>query len=80
MDAFLEFESDADAEAAVFSGAQGACCAGGDLEHVTEMSGANWLEGLGSGDSRRSGGPMPPLAFSTLQAKLRGACTQGRMP
>ncbi len=58
LDAFLAFDGDPEASAAVLWGAGGAFCSGADLKHLAAASGDSWLDGLDGGAAR--GGPAGP--------------------
>ncbi len=65
--AFLAFEDDDDAAVAVFFGAHGAFCAGGDLKALSADGGDTWLNGLNFPDDPQAPPPPGPLGPSRLQ-------------
>jgi len=67
VDAFLGFERDPDAAVAVFWGAGGAFCAGGDLKALSESDGKAWLEDLQFKEDGNGALPPGPLGPSRLQ-------------
>jgi enoyl-CoA hydratase len=63
VDAFLAFERDPEASAAVLWGAGGAFCAGFDLKHVAAAGAGDWIEDLrlpAAGAGELPPGPMGP--------------------
>src|SRR6202023_1621987 len=87
-EAFLAFESDPRADAAVLWGAGGAFCAGADLKHLAaagDDGGGAWLESLQAppgGAGEVPPGPLrpPPLELSKpVIAAIAGAAVAGGM-
>lgn len=61
VEAFEAFDRDPDAAVAVFTGADGAFCAGGDLKEVSSTGAKEWLETLNIPDGEVfPRGPMGP--------------------
>lgn len=67
VEAFLEFERDPKASVAVFAGAEGAFCAGGDLKAVAGDNGKFWLKDRRFHEDGNGGIPPGPLGPSRLQ-------------
>jgi enoyl-CoA hydratase len=67
VEAFERFDEDPDAAVAVFYGAGGTFCAGGDLQYVTETGGERWLESLDFPADPTRTTPPGPLGPSRLQ-------------
>jgi enoyl-CoA hydratase len=67
VEAFLAFERDPEAAVAVFWGAGGAFCAGGDLKALSGSEGQAWLEDLKFQENGNGELPPGPLGPSRLQ-------------
>jgi len=65
--AFLAFDRDPHADAAVLWGAGGAFCAGADLEHLAAASGGRWVDGL---DVASGAGELPPGPLGPTRLEL----------
>lgn len=65
--AFLEFEADRNATVAVFWGAHGAFCAGGDLKALSRTNGRQWMEDMRFQEDGNGNLPPGPLGPSRLQ-------------
>ncbi len=83
--AFTEFEADGGADVAVFWGAHGAFCAGGDLKHLAASGADVWLNQLSYPRLGYAGTPPGPLGPSRLElskpviAAVSGAAVAGGM-
>lgn len=83
--AFLEFEHDNGADVAVFWGAHGAFCAGGDLKHLSQTGADAWLNDLRFPRLGYAETPPGPLGPSRLElskpviAAVTGAAVAGGM-
>jgi enoyl-CoA hydratase len=66
--AFLAFERDAEASAAVLWGAGGAFCSGADLKYVAATAGGSWLEGLRLPPD--AAGELPPGPMGPTRLEL----------
>jgi len=83
--AFNEFEADSGAAVAVFWGAHGSFCAGGDLKHLADSGADVWLNRLGYPRLGYAGTPPGPLGPSRLElskpviAAVSGAAVAGGM-
>jgi enoyl-CoA hydratase len=83
--AFLDFEHDAEADVAVFWGAHGAFCAGGDLKHLSSTGADVWLNKLNYPRLGYAETPPGPLGPSRLElskpviAAVSGAAVAGGM-
>jgi enoyl-CoA hydratase len=83
--AFHEFDADNDADVAVFWGAHGAFCAGGDLKHLAASGADVWLNKLNYPRLGYAGTPPGPLGPSRLElskpviAAVSGAAVAGGM-
>ena len=80
--AFEEFDRDEHASVAVFTGADGAFCAGGDLKEVTATGAREWLGDLNipAGDGEFPRGPMGPSRMELSKpviAAVAGPATAG---
>lgn len=67
VDAFLDFERDPEAVVAVFWGAGGAFCAGGDLKALSSSGGKHWMEDMRFQENGNGELPPGPLGPSRLQ-------------
>ncbi|MGQ0664193.1 MAG: crotonase/enoyl-CoA hydratase family protein [Pseudomonadota bacterium] len=67
VDAFLAFERDEGASVAVFHGAHGAFCAGGDLKSLAATRAEVWLDDLQFPKDRHDQPPPGPLGPSRLE-------------
>ena len=67
VDAFLDFEHDDEADVAVFWGAHGAFCAGGDLKHLASTGADTWLNALRYPRLGYAETPPGPLGPSRLE-------------
>lgn len=85
IDAFQEFEQDPSANVAVFWGAHGAFCAGGDLKQVTDTGAETWLNHIDFPDDHAAdipGGPMGPSRLELTKpviAAVSGPAVAGGM-
>lgn len=85
VEAFLEFEADPKATVAVFWGAGGAFCAGGDLKALSKSNGKQWMEDLGyqeTGDGELPPGPLGPSRLQLAKpviAAVAGPAVAGGM-
>jgi len=83
--AFNEFEADGGADVAVFWGANGAFCAGGDLKHLAGTGAEIWLNDLSYprlGYARTPPGPLGPSRLELSKpviAAVSGAAVAGGM-
>jgi enoyl-CoA hydratase len=82
---FNDFEADGAADVAVFWGAHGAFCAGGDLKHLAASGADIWLNKLSYPRLGYAGTPPGPLGPSRLElskpviAAVSGAAVAGGM-
>ena len=86
VDAFLAFEHDDEADVAVFWGAHGAFCAGGDLKHLAASGADVWLNKLSfprgeqgetpPGPRRYSGNARPPRRTRRRPSAHRVPCLE----
>jgi enoyl-CoA hydratase len=67
VDAFRDFEHDKEADVAVFWGAHGAFCAGGDLKHLASTGAEVWLNSLAYPRLGYAETPPGPLGPSRLE-------------
>jgi len=85
VDAFLAFERDPEAVVAVFWGAGGTFCAGGDLKALSQSDGKVWMEDLKFQETGNGELPPSPLGPSRLQlskpviAAIAGPAVAGGM-
>jgi enoyl-CoA hydratase len=85
VDAFMAFEHDDAADVAVFWGAHGAFCAGGDLKHLSATGADVWLNQLSYPRLGYAETPPGPLGPSRLElskpviAAVSGAAVAGGM-
>ena len=83
--AFMDFEHDDAADVAVFWGAHGAFCAGGDLKHLSSTGADIWLNALNYPRVGYAETPPGPLGPSRLElskpviAAVSGAAVAGGM-
>jgi len=67
VEAFRDFDRDPDSDVAVFWGAQGAFCAGGDLKHLSSDGADTWLNKLNFPRVGYDETPPGPLGPSRLE-------------
>jgi enoyl-CoA hydratase len=67
LDAFLAFDGDPEADAAVMWGAGGAFCAGADLKHLAAASDESWLDRL---ETAAGTGEVPPGPLGPTRLEL----------
>jgi enoyl-CoA hydratase len=85
VDAFAEFEADPAASVAVFWGAGGTFCAGGDLREVQQTGALRWLNDIefpGDDGAPAPNGPMGPSRLELTKpviAAVAGAAVAGGM-
>jgi enoyl-CoA hydratase len=81
VEAFRAFDADATASVAVFTGAAGAFCAGGDLKEVAATNATGWRElGFPADGSAAPRGPMGPSRMELSKpviAAVAGPATAG---
>ncbi len=65
--AFLAFDTDPEASAAVFHGSGGSFCAGYDLKALASGEGADWAEAIGFPERAAEPAPIGPMGISRLE-------------